>query len=222
MEVIDSSERSFTDRGTQYNMDDTVSSDSFSPKTSSSFKEEEYSSEDGISVTKSRGCQTVSFSDTGTQTSSPISTDSDKDAFHTSMAVLMNRYLHSSYWYFVMVSLASEEGYSGLKKNLQTRRSLAENSASRILADLVSNNKVLLADIAKPNVDFSDFKTSQMVEFLKEIDQWLLSSLSIVMVSALEHGSDDQIKLLEELKVELMILSRESELMNSQTFVTMH
>ena len=168
--------------------EDTMSSTTFSPTASSTIKEDgnvntSDKPEDYISITKTRACQTQTFTEQGTQTELlPISTN--RAAFLSSLAVLSNRCLHASYWYFTLSAILTERGMINLKKNIKTRQSLTKDLASRVLKHLVANDKIVLADISKPDFDFAEATIEIIVDIMKSLDKWLLTSIQFVLLSA--------------------------------------
>ena len=218
MEEIDIDTDS-SEKGTQYNLNDTTVPFSFSPRTSSTIKEDGSEEaiedlEDYISVTKSRGIQTASFSEEATQTDE--TQFSDISELSSSMAILANRFLHASYWFLTLSAIFAKENLVSMKNNIEMRQSVTKGAAKRILANLATHDRVLLADISKPDFEYKDFSPASAVKIIGELDDWLLSSVEICQFSAQIKGAEEQAKLLEELKEDQNILAKESQIMNSK------
>ena len=178
--------------------------------------------ESSISVTKSRGCQTLSFSDTGTQTSPVTVTDeNESQVLLISMATLANRLLHASYWFVAASALASKMGYERLRRTIDLRQTTASLSASRIFQDLIVHESLITADVAKPKFNFEDCSTAQIAKLVHDLDKWLVSSCQAVHVASMDEGTSDQVKILETIFAEQTRFAKESETMNSETFLLM-
>ena len=212
---MDEIETDSSEKGTQYSLNDTTVSFSFSPRTSSTIKEDgsEETSEDYISVTKSRGIQTNPLSEKATQTDE--TQFSDNAELSSSMAILANRYLHASYWYLTLSTIFAKENLVSMKNTVDMRQSVTKDAAKRILANLATHDRLLLADISKPDFEYEDFSPATAVKTVGELDEWLLSSVEICLFSAKTKGAEDQVKLLEELIEDQNLLAGESKIMNS-------
>ena len=214
---MDEIETDSSEKGTQYSLNDTTVSFSFSPRTSSTIKEDgsEETSEDYISVTKSRGIQTASFAEEATQTEE--TQFSDIAELSSSMAILANRYLHASYWYLSLSVIFAKENLVSMKNNVEMRQSVTKGAAKRILANLATHDRLLLADISKPDFEYANFSPATAVKIVGELDEWLLSSVEICLFSAQSKGAEEQVKLMGELQEEQKLLAGESKIMNSKS-----
>ena len=214
---MDEIETDSSEKGTQYSLNDTTVSFGFSPRTSSTIKEDgsEETSEDYISVTKSRGIQTASFAEEATQTEE--TQFSDIAELSSSMAILANRYLHASYWYLSLSVIFAKENLVSMKNNVEMRQSVTKGAAKRILANLATHDRLLLADISKPDFEYANFSPATAVKIVGELDEWLLSSVEICLFSAQSKGAEEQVKLMGELQEEQKLLAGESKIMNSKS-----
>ena len=179
--------------------------------------------ESNISVTKSRGCQTTSFTECGTQTS-PLTQpgdDEDRSALFISMSTLANRLLHASYWFLATSSLASEMGFERLKRTIELRFTTASLSAARLFENLISHDTLLMADVAKPKFNFQACPTAHIAKLVHDLDKWLVSSTQAVLLASLDVGTSDQVNILQTVLAEQTRFAEESKSMNSETFLIM-
>ena len=202
------------------------SDESFHPQTSSTLikgGKDETTTDDGesnVTVTKSTGCQTLSFSNTGTQTS-PVTDENESQVLLISMATLANRLLHASYWFVAASALASKMGFERLRRTIDLRQTTASLSATRIFQDLIVHDSLVTADVAKPKFNFQDCSTAHLAKLVHDLDKWLVTSCQAVHVTSMDEGTPDQVKILETIFAEQTRFAKESESMNSETFLQM-
>ena len=136
-----------------------------------------------------------------------------------SMAMLVNRFLHSSYWFFSLGLVFSLHNLSNLKGNSSFRQSITRTCAKRILSLLMPMDSNLLVDVAKPSLIINECTVDQAVGNIRDLDRWLLKSLEEVVGRAKDEGLFSILEVLEQMVEEQKILVEESEEMNSKSFI---
>ena len=193
--------------------------DDFQPSQSSTLNE----NNDGIEITKSRGNQTISMSEVGTQTTTK--NDETSDGSLKSTAVFANRLLHAAYWCLLLSTFAGTNGFPHLKKAIESRHSIYEVSAKRILTQLNIMGACVLAGIAKPDFDFQKGTINEVLIILQKLDHWILSSVNSLVMHAKDHtniipANEDLLKILEDVFQEQSVLAEDSKLMTEKTLIT--
>ena len=77
----------------------------------------------------------------------------------------------------------------------------------------------LLVDVAKPSLLITECTVNQAVGDIRDLDKWLLDSLLEVVGRAKDESLFSIVEVLEQMVEEQMILVKESEEMNSRSFI---
>ena len=144
--------------------------DEFRPSHSSTLNKDndaEAENSDAIVISKSRGNQTLSLSEVGTQTT----TDETNDGSLKSSAVFANRLLHAAYWCLILSTFVGSKGFPHLKKSIESRHSIYEVSAKRILNHLSILGACVIAGIARPDFDFQKGTVMDVLNILQKFQQ---------------------------------------------------
>ena len=194
--------------------------DEFQPSHSSTLNKvkEEVENSDGIVMSKSRGNQTLSLSEVGTQTT----TDETNDGSLKSSAVLANRLLHAAYWCLILSTFVGSKGYPHTKKSIESRHSIYELSAKRILNHLTIMGSCIIAGIAKPDFDFQKGTVDDVLNILQKLDHWILSSVNVLLENFKDQRNprnEDLIGILTDVLHEQSVLAEDSKLMTEKNFL---
>ena len=176
---------------------------------------------DGVVISKSRGNQTLSLSEVGTQTT----TDDTIDGSLKSSAVFANRLLHAAYWCLVLSTFVGSKGFPHLKKSIESRHSIYEVSAKRILNHLTIMGSCVIAGIAKPDFDFEKGTVDDVLSILQKLDHWILSSVNVLLDSLKDPTyprNEDLIGILNDVFHEQSVLAEDSKLMTAKNFLHVH
>lgn len=193
----------------------------FQPSHSSTMnknKDEEVDNSDGIVISKSRGNQTLSLSEVGTQTT----TDETIAGSLKSSAVFANRLLHAAYWCLVLSTFVGSKGFPHMKKSIDSRHSIYESSAKRILNHLTNMGSCVIAGIAKPDFDFQKGNVDDVVNILQKLDHWILSSVNVLLDNLRDlknPRNEDLIGILNDVFHEQSVLAEDSKLMAEKNFL---
>lgn len=166
--------------------------------------------EDDVNVTITKGTQTVSHS--GSQ---------DDSSLLVAVANLANRFLHASYWFITLNIVFTRAELDSLSRTTELRQSISILSAQNLLSNLLAQNFLELADIAKPDFSLTECSVNEAVKLIGDIDTWLLASSELVLHEAKMMGNLPQIEVLENIVAEQKIFSEESEIMNAEKFIKM-
>lgn len=194
--------------------------DEFQPSHSSTLNKvkEEVENSDGIVMSKSRGNQTLSLSEVGTQTT----TDETNDGSLKSSAVFANRLLHAAYWCLILSTFVGSKGYPHTKKSIESRHSIYELSAKRILNHLTIMGSCIIAGIAKPDFDFQKGTVDDVLNILQKLDHWILSSVNVLLENLKDQRNprnEDLIGILTDVLHEQSVLAEDSKLMTEKNFL---
>ena len=194
--------------------------DEFQPSHSSTLNKvkEEVENSDGIVMSKSRGNQTLSLSEVGTQTT----TDEINDGPLKSSAVFANRLLHAAYWCLILSTFVGSKGYPHTKKSIESRHSIYELSAKRILNHLTIMGSCIIAGIAKPDFDFQKGTVDDVFNILQKLDHWILSSVNVLLENLKDQRNprnEDLIGILTDVLHEQSVLAEDSKLMTEKNFL---
>lgn len=194
--------------------------DEFQPSHSSTLNKvkEEVENSDGIVMSKSRGNQTLSLSEVGTQTT----TDETNDGSLKSSAVFANRLLHAAYWCLILSTFVGSKGYPHTKKSIESRHSIYELSAKRILNHLTIMGSCIIAGIAKPDFDFQKGTVDDVLNILQKLDHWILSSVNVLLENFKDQRNprnEDLIGILTDVLHEQSVLAEDSKLMTEKNFL---
>lgn len=194
--------------------------DEFQPSHSSTLNKvkEEVENSDGIVMSKSRGNQTLSLSEVGTQTT----TDEINDGPLKSSAVFANRLLHAAYWCLILSTFVGSKGYPHTKKSIESRHSIYELSAKRILNHLTIMGSCIIAGIAKPDFDFQKRTVDDVFKILQKLDHWILSSVNVLLENLKDQRNprnEDLIGILTDVLHEQSVLAEDSKLMTEKNFL---
>ena len=193
----------------------------FQPSHSSTMnkhKDEEVDNSDGIEISKSRGNQTLSLSEVGTQTT----TDETIEGSMKSSAVFANRLLHAVYWCLVLSTFVGSKGFPHMKKTIESRHSIYEASAKRILNHLTKMGSCVIAGIAKPDFDFQKGTVDDVVNILQKLDHWILSSVNVLLDNLRDFKNprnEELIRILNDVFYEQSVLAEDSKLMAEKNFL---
>ena len=192
----------------------------FQPSHSSTLNKvkEEVENSDGIVMSKSRGNQTLSLSEVGTQTT----TDETNDGSLKSSAVFANRLLHAAYWCLILSTFVGSKGYPHTKKSIESRHSIYELSAKRILNHLTIMGSCIIAGIAKPDFDFQKGTVDDVLNILQKLDHWILSSVNVLLENFKDQRNprnEDLIGILTDVLHEQSVLAEDSKLMTEKNFL---
>ena len=192
----------------------------FQPSHSSTLNKvkEEVENSDGIVMSKSRGNQTLSLSEVGTQTT----TDETNDGSLKSSAVFANRLLHAAYWCLILSTFVGSKGYPHTKKSIESRHSIYELSAKRILNHLTIMGSCIIAGIAKPDFDFQKGTVDDVLNILQKLDHWILSSVNVLLENLKDQRNprnEDLIGILTDVLHEQSVLAEDSKLMTEKNFL---
>ena len=192
----------------------------FQPSHSSTLNKvkEEVENSDGIVMSKSRGNQTLSLSEVGTQTT----TDEINDGPLKSSAVFANRLLHAAYWCLILSTFVGSKGYPHTKKSIESRHSIYELSAKRILNHLTIMGSCIIAGIAKPDFDFQKGTVDDVLNILQKLDHWILSSVNVLLENFKDQRNprnEDLIGILTDVLHEQSVLLEDSKLMTEKNFL---
>ncbi len=193
----------------------------FQPSHSSTMnkdKDEEVEHSDGIVISKSRGNQTLSFSEAGTQTT----TDETIEGSMKSSAVFANRLLHAAYWCLVLSTFVGSKGFPHMKKSIESRHLIYEVSAKRILNYLTNMSSCVIAGIAKPDFDFRKGTVDDVLNILQKLDYWILSSVNVLLDNLRDlknPSNEDLIGILNDVFHEQSVLAEDSKLMAEKNFL---
>ena len=194
--------------------------DEFQPSHSSTLNKvkEEVENSDGIVISKSRGNQTLSLSEVGTQTT----TDETNDGSLKSSAVFANRLLHAAYWCLILSTFVGSKGYPHMKKSIESRHSIYEVSAKRILNHLTIMGSCIIAGIAKPDFNFQKGTVDDVLNILQKLDNWILSSVNVLLDNLKDQRNprnEDLIGILTDVLHEQSVLAEDSKLMTEKNFL---
>lgn len=194
--------------------------DEFQPSHSSTLNKvkEEVENSDGIVISKSRGNQTLSLSEVGTQTT----TDETNDGSLKSSAVFANRLLHAAYWCLILSTFVGSKGYPHMKKSIESRHSIYEVSAKRILNHLTIMGSCIIAGIAKPDFNFQKGTVDDVLNILQKLDHWILSSVNVLLDNLKDQRNprnEDLIGILTDVLHEQSVLAEDSKLMTEKNFL---
>ena len=194
--------------------------DEFQPSHSSTLNKvkEEVENSDGIVISKSRGNQTLSLSEVGTQTT----TDETNDGSLKSSAVFANRLLHAAYWCLILSTFVGSKGYPHMKKSIESRHSIYEVSAKRILNHLTIMGSCIIAGIAKPDFDLQKGTVDDVLNILQKLDHWILSSVNVLLDNLKDQRNprnEDLIGILTDVLHEQSVLAEDSKLMTEKNFL---
>lgn len=195
--------------------------DEFQPSHSSTMNKDndtEAEKSDGIVISKSRGNQTLSLSEVGTQTT----TDETIDGSLKSSAVFANRLLHAAYWCLVLSTFVGSKGFPHLKKSIESRHSIYEVSAKRILNHLSILGACVIAGIARPDFDFQKGTVMDVLNILQKLDHWILSSVNVLLENLKDPRiprNEDLIGILNDVLHEQSVLAEDSKLMTEKNFL---
>ena len=195
--------------------------DEFQPSHSSTLNkdnEAEAENSDAIVISKSRGNQTLSLSEVGTQTT----TDETIDGSLKSSAVFANRLLHAAYWCLVLSTFVGSKGFPHLKKSIESRHSIYEVSAKRILNHLSILGACVIAGIARPDFDFQKGTVMDVLNILQKLDHWILSSVNVLLENLRDPRNlrnEDLIGILNDVLHEQSVLAEDSKLMTEKNFL---
>ena len=194
--------------------------DEFQPSHSSTLNKvkEEVENSDGIVISKSRGNQTLSLSEVGTQTT----TDETNDGSLKSSAVFANRLLHAAYWCLILSTFVGSKGYPHMKKSIESRHSIYEVSAKRILNHLTIMGSCIIAGIAKPDFDLQKGTVDDVLNILQKLDNWILSSVNVLLDNLKDQRNprnEDLIGILTDVLHEQSVLAEDSKLMTEKNFL---
>ena len=195
--------------------------DEFQPSHSSTMNKDndtEAEKSDGIVISKSRGNQTLSLSEVGTQTT----TDETIDGSLKSSAVFANRLLHAAYWCLVLSTCVGSKGFPHLKKSIESRHSIYEVSAKRILNHLSILGACVIAGIARPDFDFQKGTVMDVLNILQKLDHWILSSVNVLLENLKDPRiprNEDLIGILNDVLHEQSVLAEDSKLMTEKNFL---
>ena len=170
---------------------------------------------------KEKSTQYVEEVDISTQTDENEERMTPSTTLINSMAMLANRFLHSSYWFLSLGLVFSSHSLPNLKHNCMWRQSITRDSAKRIISLIMTMDSHLLVDVARPSLDVTDCTVVQAVGDIRDLDRWLLDSLREVVMVAREEGEKIGLEVLEQIMEEQKILLNESSKMNSLTFIHM-
>ena len=206
------------DEETQCNLED-----EFQPSHSSTIKKDcdaDAENSDGIVISKSRGNQTINLSEVGTQTT----TDETIDVSLRSSAVFANRLLHAAYWCLVLSTFVGSKGFPHLKKSIESRHSIYEVSAKRILNHLSVLGTCVIAGIARPDFDFQERTVMDVLNILQKLDHWILSSVNVLLDDLKDprnprNADEDLIGILTDVRHEQSVLAEDSKLMTEKNFL---
>ena len=168
---------------------------------------------------KEKSTQYVEEVDISTQTDDKRITPST--TLTTSMAMLTNRLLNSSYWFLSLGLVFSSHSLPTLRNNCMWRQSITRDSAKRIISLLMPMDSQLLVDVARPSLVVTECTVVQAVGDIRDLDKWLLDSLREVVMVAREEGGKIVLEVLEQIMEEQKILLEESSEMNSSNFIHM-
>ena len=192
--------------------------DEFQPSHSSTLNKEEVENLDGIVISKSRGNQTLSLSEVGTQTT----TDETNDGSLRSSAVFANRLLHAAYWCLILSTFIGSKGFPHMKKSIESRHSIYEVSAKRILNHLTIMGSCIIAGIAKPDFNFQKGTVDDVLNILQKLDNWILSSVNVLLDNLKDQRNprnEDLIGILTDVLHEQSVLAEDSKLMTEKNFL---
>ena len=195
--------------------------DEFQPSHSSTMNKEsdaEAENSNRIVISKSRGNQTLSLSEVGTQTT----TDETIDGSLKSTAVFANRLLHAAYWCLVLSTFVGSKGFPHLKKSIESRHSIYEVSAKRILNHLSILGACVIAGIARPDFDFQKGTVMDVLNILQKLDHWILSSVNVLLENLKDPRNprnEDLIGILNDVLHEQSVLAEDSKLMTEKNFL---
>ena len=91
----------------------------------------------------------------------------------TSMAMLANRFLHSSYWFLSLGLVFSSHSLPTLRNNCMWRQSITRDSAKKIISLLMPMDSHLLVDVARPSLVVTECTVVQAVGDIMDFDNWL-------------------------------------------------
>ena len=132
-----------------------------------------------------------------------------KNALNYSLAVLANKFLHSSYWFSILMIVFKTN--SRLEQKMKTRRTASFDTAERLLIRINSSSSsdtLLLADIAKPR--FSSLSVEQAMKTVQRLDEWLVDGVKAALdIAKAEHKILEE-ELLDQILVDRKILMTES------------
>ena len=132
-----------------------------------------------------------------------------KNTLNYSLAVLANKFLHSSYWFSILMIVFKTN--SKLKQKIRMRRTASLDTAERLLIRInssSSSDKILLADIAKPS--FSSLSVEQAMKTVERLDEWLVDGVKAALdIAKAEHKILEE-ELLDQILVDRKILLTES------------
>ena len=168
---------------------------------------------------KEKSTQYVEEVDISTQTDDKRMTPST--TLTTSMAMLANRFLHSSYWFLSLGLVFCSDSLPTLKNNYMWRESITRDSAKRIISLLMPMESLLLVDVARPSLVVTECTLAQAVGDIRDLDKWLLDSLKEVVMVASEEGGKTVLEVLVQMMEEQKILLEESTEMNYSTLIQM-
>ena len=161
--------------------------------------------------------QTVDAEEKAVQTRDVFTMINLSTTLTISLAMLVNRFLHSSYWFLSLSLVFSLHNLSNLRNNSSFRQSITRTCAKRILSLLMPIDSNLLVDVAKPSLLITECTVNQAVGDIRDLDRWLLDSLQEVVERAKEESLMNIVKVLEQMVEEQMILMEESEEINSSS-----
>ena len=126
-----------------------------------------------------------------------------KNTLNYSLAVLANKFLHSSYWFSILMIVFKTN--SRLKLQMKMRRTESLDTAERILIRMNSSSSssdtILLADIAKPS--FYSLSVEQAMKTVERLDEWLVEGIKAAL-----HIAKADHKILEEELLDQIFLDR--------------
>ena len=132
-----------------------------------------------------------------------------KNTLSYSLAVLANKFLHSTYWFSILMIIFKTN--SRLKQKMKMRRTASFDTAERLLIRINSSSSsdtLLLADIAKPR--FSSLSVEQAMKTVQRLDEWLVDGVKAALdIAKAEHKILEE-ELLDQILVDRKILLTES------------
>ena len=103
-----------------------------------------------------------------------------KNTLNYSLAVLANKFLHSSYWFSILMIVFKTN--SRLKQKMKMRRTASFDTAERLFIRINSSSSsdtLLLADIARPR--FSSLSVDQAMKTVQRLDEWLVDGVKAAL-----------------------------------------
>ena len=168
---------------------------------------------------KNANISTQTFEEKAVQPRNVFTMNNPSTTLTISLAMLVNRFLHSSYWFLSLSLVFSLHNLSNLRSNSSFRQSITRSCAKRILSLLMPMDSNLLVDVAKPSLRITECTVNQAVGNIRDLDRWLLDSLLEVVGRAKDESLFSIVEVLEQMVEEQMILVEESEEMNSRSFI---